>query len=123
MKGTRFSVPVTSLMVVALLAGACQPVVSPPTATPEPPNRILFIGNSLTASNLGIDSHMIGLAASASPALTIETSNVLNRGYLYEHWETGKALEAIQEANWDVVVLQEGLVSVAGLYWSTCIHL
>ena len=83
----------------------------PPTAASQPSHRILFIGNSFSGGNLGIHRHMIGLAASAGQALTIETSSVLNNEGLYEHWEAGKALEAIQEANWDVVVLQQGLRS------------
>ena len=55
---------------------------------------------------------MTGLAASASPALTIETSSILiSAGYLYQHWEDGEAPETIQDGNWDIVVLQESPTS------------
>lgn len=107
MKRTKLSSCIKVLMVV-LLAGACQPGTSPPTPTPEPPNRILFIGDSFTFWNGGIDYHTKSLAASANPPLTIETSHVARGGFLLEeHWKLGEALEAIQKGNWDVVVLQE----------------
>jgi hypothetical protein len=107
MKAAKFSSSLMVLMVVLLVCG-CQPVVSPPTATPELPNRILFIGDSFTEWNGGIDYHTRALAASANPPLTIEVSSVAFGGFLLEeHWELGVALEAIQKGNWDVVVLQE----------------
>jgi hypothetical protein len=81
-----------------------------PTATPERPYRILFIGDSFTNYNLGIDQHMIGLAASANPTKTIETASVAGDNMtLYYQWKLGQALKAIQEGNWDVVVLQEDI--------------
>ena len=110
MKDTKFSMVMFLLMGVLLL-GACQPLMeAPATATPEPPDQILFIGDSFTFWNVGIDSHMIGLAASASPPLTIETSSVTRGGFQFvEHWNTAgnPARKAIQKGNWDVVVLQE----------------
>lgn len=118
MKGIKFSIFVMLLMVVVLLVGACQPAVSPPTATevppptetPKLPSRILFIGDSFTYWNEGLDTHMVPLAASANPPMTIEASSVTKGGFdLEKQWEISSAQEAIQEGNWDVVVLQEDL--------------
>jgi hypothetical protein len=109
MKSVKFSISMMLLLVViVLLVGACQPVVSPPTPTPELPSRILFIGDSFISCKGGIDYHMESLVASANPPLTIDASIVAMSGArLEEHWDIGRALEAIQEGNWDVVVLQE----------------
>jgi len=110
MKDTKFSM-VMLLLIGILLLGACQPMIeTPATATPEPPDQILFIGDSFTQWNFGIDGHMQGFVASANPSLPIETSSVARGGYqLVEHWNTSgnPARQAIQEGNWDVVVLQE----------------
>jgi hypothetical protein len=107
MKGTKLLSFVMVLMVV-LLVGACQPVLSPPTPTPELPSRILFIGDSFTSWQGGIYIHTKALAASAKPPVSIEVSSVARDGFLLEeHWELGTALAAIQEGDWDVVVLQE----------------
>jgi len=109
MKGAKLLNCMILLMVV-LLVGACQPVVTPSTPTPELPNRLLFIGDSFTSWQGGLDYHMESLVASANPPLTIDASIVAMGGArLEEHWDIGKALEAIQEGNWDVVVLQEDL--------------
>jgi hypothetical protein len=65
-------------------------------------------GDSFTNWNGGIDYHTRALAASANPPLTIEVSSVARGGFLLEeHWELGAAVAAIQEGDWDVVVLQE----------------
>jgi len=73
----------------------------------EPPDSILFIGNSLTYSNYGIDKQIKELAASANPPLTIETSSVtVSSATLEQLWDNSKTLDAIREGTWDVVVLQ-----------------
>lgn len=46
---------------------AAPPATASPTATPEPPDKILFIGNSLTFWNHGVSNHFKQLAASANP--------------------------------------------------------
>jgi hypothetical protein len=83
--------------------------VPEPTATPgPPPERILFIGSSLTYSNMGVDEHLKVMAASSEPPLIIETkADTIGGAILKVHWESGGAQEAIREGDWDVVVLQE----------------
>jgi hypothetical protein len=64
--------------------------------------RILFIGNSYTYFNAGIDTHLQGLAPS------IETRTVVRPGYtLGGHWNDGVALRIFHEERWDFVILQE----------------
>ena len=108
MKWIKFSIFAMMLLVMGLLVGACQSAVSP--ATPEIPNRILFIGDSFTYWNDGVDTHLEALTASADPPLIIETSSVTRGGLdLAKLWVTRPTLEEIQAGNWDAVVLQEDL--------------
>jgi hypothetical protein len=68
----------------------------------EPVTRVLFIGNSYTFYNGGLDRQLEGLAPS------VRTKMFAEGGYTLEkHWQEGKALEAIQKGGWDFVVLQE----------------
>lgn len=72
-----------------------------------PPLRVLFIGNSYTYYN-DLPETLRKLAASATPPVAIETARVLVGGStLQQHWQRGKAQEAIREGTWDYVVLQE----------------
>jgi hypothetical protein len=66
------------------------------------PARVLFIGNSYTSYNGGLDS----LLKKMAPGST--TARVTMNGYsLQNHWEDGAALQAIREGGWNFVVLQE----------------
>jgi hypothetical protein len=72
------------------------------SAQPLPPTRILFIGNSYTSYNGGLDKQLEGLA----PA--VGTACLAAGGFSLEsHWKDGRALEALRGAKWDFVVLQE----------------
>jgi hypothetical protein len=83
----------TICLVLSISSSACSH---------QSPVRILFIGNSYTYYNGGIDKQLRGLAPS------IETECVAVGGYnLEKHWTDGKALEAIHKGGWDYVVLQE----------------
>ena len=78
---------------VALFLAAC--------ASPKSP-RILFIGNSYTYFNSGIDKQLQGLAPH------IATSLIGVGGYtLRDHLNAGAATQSIRQAQWDYVVLQE----------------
>ncbi len=72
----------------------------------EPPasfsKRILFIGNSFTLFNGGVDRQLRALAPQS------QTASVAFDGYTLEkHWQGGSALEQIRQGAWDYVVLQE----------------
>jgi len=64
--------------------------------------RILFIGNSFTFVNGGLDKQLKGLAP------TTEAVCIVVGGYtLKKHWTDGNAVQTIREGKWDYVILQE----------------
>jgi hypothetical protein len=80
------------------------------TSTPEAPVKILFIGNSLTYENEGLDIHMKRLVDSSDLPLNIETETVVRPSAPLESlWKNTNAREAINEGDYDVVVLQEDI--------------
>jgi hypothetical protein len=84
------------LLLAALLAQA---------QVPQKPQRILFIGNSLTAS--GDIPPRIGKVASALGKEVVIETVAFNDFSLADHWKDGRASAAIRKG-WDVVVLQQG---------------
>ncbi len=100
--GTAYRFASIALVVILLgLQASCQPgggifSLSPPSA------RVLFIGNSYTFYNGGVDQELRGLDRS------IEVKQVTAGGYsLKDHWEDGLAVNTIRSQKWDFVVLQE----------------
>ncbi len=89
----KHGITVTLVLAALLTIASCQS---------QPSTRILFIGNSYTAINGGLDKQLEGLDPS------IETEHIAFGGYTLEkHWSDGKALQKIREGKWDYVVLQE----------------
>ena len=87
------------------LACAAARAVSPSEAAPGRPS-VLFIGNSLTASN-ELAARVASIAAAAGRPL--RTSAVTISGAsLLDHWQDGRAVTAIRDGHWDVVALQQG---------------
>ncbi len=80
------------------------------STAPELPDdglSVLFVGNSLTAEN-----DLPGMVAALVGAAGVERfryEEVTSGGFaLQDHWIDGRAIEAIEGARWDVVVLQQG---------------
>ena len=95
-----------TIMLRILLIGMAVACVA---AAPSP-QRILFIGNSLTYWHNGLYHHLDKMAAAASPAIAIETSKVTQGGAsLKKLWEKPETRPAIASGNHDVVVLQEDI--------------
>jgi hypothetical protein len=68
--------------------------------------RILFIGNSLTATN---DLPAVLEAFARAQGVTVETRTVAFPDHsLEDHWRRPEARRAISEGKWDYVVLQQG---------------
>lgn len=87
----------------ALLLGAVSHAGASPGAAPL---RVLFVGNSLTASN-DLPGQVSALARATGRKL--ETGMVAYDGYaLEDHWHQGDAREALATGTWDVVVMQQG---------------
>jgi hypothetical protein len=72
------------------------------------PVKILFIGNSLTHYNGGLDYFMKKMFANSNPKLLIYSEKIAPGGErLSGHFQKGKALKKIKDTKWDIVVLQE----------------
>ncbi|RLC55795.1 MAG: hypothetical protein DRH89_06960 [Candidatus Cloacimonadota bacterium] len=75
---------------------------------PDIPRRILFIGNSITYYNGGVDLHTMNLANSIDSTLSIVCASVTGGGWtLQQHFNSPTTIQTIQEGNWDMVILQE----------------
>jgi hypothetical protein len=73
----------------------------------DAPTKILFIGNSFTYFNQGIDFHLGELAASATPPVVLEiASRTTPNQTLMGHYQDESTHEALAQRQWDVVVLQ-----------------
>jgi hypothetical protein len=80
------------------------------STAPDPPDdglSVLFVGNSLTAAN-----DLPGMVARLAEAAGVERFTFqevsIGGASLEDHWADGRAVEAIESARWDVVVLQQG---------------
>ena len=72
------------------------------------PERILFIGNSITYYNGGLDSQFQQLVLSAHPEAEIVCESITAGGAtLEQHWNNPSTQLAIIDGNYDIVVLQE----------------
>jgi hypothetical protein len=75
-------------------------------AAPPQGLRVLFVGNSLTATN-DLPAHVAALAQATGRKL--EYGTVTFGGYnLEDHWNNGEARRALASGSWDVVVMQQG---------------
>jgi len=71
-----------------------------------PPSRVLFIGNSLTASN---NLPRLVEAMSESVGSPLHCESIAFGGFsLEDHWKQGSATRAIARGGWSTVVLQQG---------------
>ena len=90
-----------ALACLALTFTGCSPGF-PVLGPSVPSSRILFVGNSFTYINGGVDQEVKGLAP------TIEAKSIAVGGYtLQDHWNDGEALKSIREQKWNSVVLQD----------------
>jgi hypothetical protein len=96
-----------------LLVSACGSASRDPTGLGDLGDglKVLFVGNSLTYFNdLPQMVQVVGEAAGHE----IAVRSVTQGGFaLEDHWGSGEALEVIQAAPWDVVILQQGPSSLA----------
>jgi Domain of unknown function (DUF4886) len=72
------------------------------------PENILFIGNSFTYWNDGVDYHVQRLADGISDIQdNYVTRAAQGKFHLYTHWEDSKTLATLNSKKWDKVILQE----------------
>jgi len=85
---------------------------------PPPPTRVLFIGNSFTFWNDGLETHVEALRAGTGDN-TFETYEETQGGASLEvMWDRSNARNRIEQGGFDVVVLQEDIpeTSVESFY-------
>ena len=94
-------------LVLGCIAGLLQPIESRAQQAPAAePLQVLFIGNSYTYVN-DLPS-MLGELAASHDVRPVKTKTIgLPGGTLQAHWEKAAAVAAIQQTQWDFVVLQE----------------
>lgn len=74
----------------------------------EQSRRILFLGNSLVASNSGVDLHLEALLRAANPEWDMTIMARAPGSYtLQTHFNDPQTRAAIQSGDWDLVILQE----------------
>jgi len=70
--------------------------------------RVLLVGNSHTYYNGGVNTHLQSLLNAVHPEWNAVVSAQTGGGYTLEnHYNDPNTLAAIQDGNWDLVILQE----------------
>lgn len=96
--------PALGLAPVRALA---QTSLAPPTKTPQ---RILFVGDSFTHYNGGLENHFRKLAESAMPPQVIQTDRASKGGATLKILQGMEVVHAkIQTGHYDLVILQEDI--------------
>jgi hypothetical protein len=91
-----------AVLVAAIAALLC----SAPGGAERAPLRILFVGNSLTATN---DLPGVVAAIGRANGVTVRTQTFAPGGFaLEDHWSAGVARDALASGGWDYVVMQQG---------------
>ena len=96
----KFIMILLAVWTISLTISGCSK--TPESPAPVPARRILFIGNSYTGFNDGVDKHLGGLAPQ------IVAGRIAPGGVSLEgHWRNSDTLHIIRTGKWDVVILQE----------------
>src|SRR6188472_1560758 len=97
-----------SIALVAVVVAGSVPVAQPRPDTV--PRKVLFVGDSFTYAQGGLDNHFARLAASSSAPLVVSTARAVAGGaFLKVLWEMKTPVTAIDTGNFDVVVLQDDI--------------
>ena len=70
-------------------------------------DHVLFIGNSYTYRNKGVDRHFYDLLKNSGDSSKFITRAAKGRYHLYSHWKDEETKAIFDEHSWDRVVLQE----------------
>ncbi len=99
------------LLLVVILSSACKsPSTSAAAPFPTPPHRLLFVGDSFTFCNGGMDRHVKLLAASAPRPRDITTDSATQGGATLKILNGKPSVhEKIRSGAYDVVILQDDI--------------
>ncbi len=99
-----------ALLLLATSVSACTPIQAPETIeTPavEAPENLLFLGNSFTYWNGGLENDVKDLAASATPPRELQADSYVVGGATSKIlYKTNMAHSMISDGGYDVVILQ-----------------
>lgn len=101
---------ILAVTIILILTVSCQTYVKrfAETENKKPPEKILFIGDSLTYWNMGIYYHVLSLAESETPPRKIVIDSLTQGSTpLGGLWPRAQTL--IKEGKYDLVVLQDDL--------------
>ena len=96
-------------MLLACCTGACGEAQTSPASGRQ--IRVLFVGNGLTYVN-DLPGMVAALAQNSGDQIT-QASVAFPNFSLEDHWNDGRALQAISGSKWDLIVLQQGPSSLA----------
>lgn len=97
-----------ALPVLFVSCGSIPP--KPSSSMARPPQRILFVGNSFTYYNGGLDQHFRRLAESANPPRVLQADRVTQGGATLEILQDlAKVHSTIRDGRHDLVILQEDI--------------
>ena len=108
-------VKLAAALLLIAASSACATLTAGNLSGQSAPLNVLFIGNSLTATNdlPGIILALMDSAGAGRGPVTLATVAYPNFG-LEDHWRTGEARQAISGGSWDLVVLQQGPSATEG---------
>lgn len=90
------------------MLGLVSLLLATPSGGDTPASRVLFIGNSLTyENNLPAMIEAVAAQAGMKGRVTCRAVALPNFG-LEEHWNDGRALRALRDERWTLIVLQQG---------------
>ncbi len=97
----------------ACLCSACKPLGASRLAAsplPQPPRKLLFVGDSFTYCNGGLDNHVTGLANAAGPPRSIVAERATKGGApLKKLYGLQWVRDKIRGGVFDVVILQDDI--------------
>lgn len=99
-----------SWLSITLLLAACAGGGHPGEPSPAGSYRVLFIGNSLTASN-DLPGTVAQLAATVDDTIVVQSVTRPNFAVIDHVNGMSNAVDAIRRGSWDYVVLQQGPTS------------
>jgi hypothetical protein len=92
------------------LFGASLSVSLVTAQSKAPASSVLFIGDSFTYAQGGVDAHFKKLAEAATPPIAVTTDRAVKGGaFLKVLWELRTPVQAIESEKFDVVVLQDDI--------------
>jgi hypothetical protein len=101
------------LLLATILCAGCEPLQSSRPSAPrivKTPGRLLFVGNSFTYYNGGLENHVKQLAKSANPPRRITCDRATKGGATLKVLREQKWLhDQMRAGGYDLVILQEDM--------------